>query len=345
MSRIETVAETPESLAGLASVNPPEKKLTVTGLHDFLAMELPTREQILSPWLLSQSLNMIHGWRGKGKTHVAVGVGYAVASASSFLNWQAEKPHKVLLVDGEMPAIALQERLSQIIISNDREPENGFLTLVTPDLQEAGMPDLASSSGQSVVNTAIDQTGAELVILDNLSCLVRGTEKENDASSWVKLQTWALQQRQAGRSILFIHHSGKSGQQRGTSKREDVLDTVLALRSPPDYDPESGACFEVHFEKARHLFGTDVSPFEARLTTDANGLQSWACRSANLATFDRVVALANEGLSQSEIANELELNRSTVSRAWRKADQQNLLAIKASRKGKNQHKNGEIFNG
>jgi len=63
--------------------------------------------------------------------------------------------------------------------------------------------------------------------------------------------------------VPFIHHSGKGGEQRGTSRREDVLDTVIALKRPADYSPEQGACFEVHYEKSRGIFGDDVAPFKA----------------------------------------------------------------------------------
>lgn len=167
--------------------------------------------------------------------------------------------------------------------------------------------------------------------------MVRGGGRENDAESWSSVSEWALLQRQAGRSILFIHHSGKSGQQRGTSKREDLLDVVIALRRPADYDPVAGACFEVHYEKARHLSGSEVDPIEAQLTVDAHGLSTWAWRAVSESTQDRVIDLANEGLSQAEIANELGLNRSTVSRAWRKADEDGLIQIKATTKGRNQY--------
>ena len=51
----------------------------------------------------------------------------------------------------------------------------------------------------------------------------------------------------------------------------------------------------------------------------------WQCRTVESSTFDRVVALANEGLSQAEIASELELNKSNVSRHFRKAKEQGLL--------------------
>jgi len=315
--------------------------LVVKDVREFMAIELPQREAILEPWLMSQSLNMVYGWRGTGKTHVSLGISYAVACGGSFLNWQAAKPSRVLLVDGEMPAPALQERMAAIIASTGMEPPENGLHLITPDLQSGAMPDLAEADGQKAISDIAEALQAELIIVDNLSCLVRGNGRENDAESWVSVSEWALLQRQRGRSVLFIHHSGKNGQQRGTSKREDLLDVVISLRRPADYDPASGACFEVHFEKARHLSGDDVNPIEAKLITGEDGLSAWTYRPVADSTFDRIVDLANEGLSQSEIALELDIHRSSVSRAWRKADALGLLQKKETSKGRNQHGGGK----
>jgi hypothetical protein len=78
----------------------------------------------------------------------------------------------------------------------------------------------------------------DLIVLDNLSTLVR-SGRENESESWLPVQEWALQLRKRGKSILFVHHAGKTGQQRGTSKKEDVLDTVISLKRPKDYSPNS----------------------------------------------------------------------------------------------------------
>jgi hypothetical protein len=311
--------------------------LRVIGLNELIKMEIALRSAVLSPWLMAQSLNMIYGWRGVGKTHVSLGIAHAVASGGSFLNWTAETPRRVLLLDGEMPQAALQERFARIVASNDLQAEEPPLFIITPDVQVGIMPDLSTHRGQEVVNSAIEQYQAELIIVDNLSCLVRGNGRENDAESWVSVSEWALWQRQQGRSVLFIHHAGKGGQQRGTSKREDLLDVVISLRRPPNYDPAEGACFEIHFEKARHLFGDDTKPIEAKLTQDAKGQACWTTRSVEETTLDRVVELANEGLSQSEIANELGVTPSAISKACRKAEEQGKITVMRSAKGSNQY--------
>jgi DNA-binding CsgD family transcriptional regulator len=179
------------------------------------------------------------------------------------------------------------------------------------------MPDLSTPEGQASIDELITPETA-LIVVDNLSCLCR-TGRENEAESWIPVQGWALRHRAAGRSILFIHHSGKNGEQRGASKKEDVLDVVLKLKRPIDYEPSQGACFEVIFEKARHLTGEDTTSFEATLTTGNDGNQAWVFKDVSQTTYERVIDLANNGLSQSDIAAELEINKSTVSRHMRKA--------------------------
>ena len=64
------------------------------------------------------------------------------------------------------------------------------------------------------------------------------------------------------KSILFVHHAGKRGQQRGTSKKEDILDVVIVLKQPQGYSTDQGACFEINYEKTRHFAGSDAAPFK-----------------------------------------------------------------------------------
>jgi putative DNA primase/helicase len=227
----------------------------------------------------------------------------------------------VLYIDGEMPGIATQDRLAHAIRSSKTEP-TAPLRIITPDLQEAGMPDLATDEGQAAIEPHIEDIS--LIIVDNISTLCR-TGRENEGESWLPLQGWALRLRSRGYSVVFMHHGGKGGQQRGTSRKEDVLDAVLHLKHPGDYRPEEGARFEVHFEKSRMIYGDDVKPFETMLVTNAEGLREWTMKDLEQSLTERVADLLNEGVPQHEIAEMLGVAKGTVSKHKNQAQAQGLL--------------------
>jgi AAA domain-containing protein len=294
--------------------------LVAISIAEFLSMEIPARKHLLSPVLPEQGLMMIHGPRGLGKTHLTVGIAVAVASGDKFLRWSAPNPAGVLLVDGEMPASALQERLAKAVQASEKEVA-ASLRIVTPDLnRDAGMPDLSTTEGQAAVDALVGD--AKLIVLDNLSSLMR-SGVENDAESWQPLQTWALRHRAQGRSVIFIHHSGKGGAQRGTSRREDVLDTVIGLRRPSDYSQTQGARFEIHIEKGRGIYGEDAAAFEAQLTADPHNLQTWTVKPLEDSQNSRISEMAGLGMKPAEIAAELSIHKSTVYRHLNKSEKPN----------------------
>ena len=149
-------------------------------------------------------------------------------------------------------------------------------------------------------------------MLDNLSSLT-AVIRDNDAESWNPIQEWLLRLRRRGVSVLIVHHAGKGGEQRGTSRREDVLDTSISLRRPSDYAPVEGARFEVHFEKARGIHGDRAKPFEAKLEI-RDGASAWTIREIEDVNLARVKALLDDELSIRDIADETGLSKSTVHR-------------------------------
>jgi len=89
-----------------------------------------------------------------------------------------------------------------------------------------------------------------------------------------------------------------------------VLDTVISLRRPPDYQPDQGARFEVHFEKNRGFLGPEAEPFEAWLSNN-----SWRLAEIKAGDdLDTLRALKASGLSIREISDRTGVPRSTVHR-------------------------------
>ena len=92
-----------------------------------------------------------------------------------------------------------------------------------------------------------------VIILDNLSSLLNGID-ENDNSALDDFLQWLLRLRHSAYTVVLVHHAGKSGQQRGASRREDILDTSIKLEAPKDdelIDKSAGATFYTTFTKTR----------------------------------------------------------------------------------------------
>jgi AAA domain/IclR helix-turn-helix domain len=282
---------------------------TVTAMDyaDLLGTEFPPRKALLAPWLPSKGTAMVYGWRGLGKTFLVHASAWAIATGGGFLRWTTEQPRRVLVLDGEMPMAALQERFRAIEAGSALRPQPGYLRIAAADMCRDGLPDLADPKAQEFYADVL--ADADVVFVDNLSTLCPYL-KENDAEDYAPFQAWVLRQRREGRSAVLVHHGGKSGSQRGSSKKEDILDTVICIRRPPDYSAEQGARFEIHFEKSRGFYGPDAEPFEAQLIGN-----QWRVAPIKSGDDDETLrALKSQGLSIREISDRTGVPRSTVHR-------------------------------
>jgi putative DNA primase/helicase len=224
-----------------------------------------------------------------------------------------------------MPAVVMQERFRLISeTKNASMPSDDYLKIITQDLLPNGIPDLSTPEGKAQIEPFVAE--ADLIIIDNLSCLFQ-EGSENEADSWKPTQTWALAQRRRGKSIIFVHHAGKGGLQRGTSKKEDVLDTVIILEQPSDYNAEQGARFEVHFKKSRNFFGEDAKPFQAQLIPKEGDRPSyWDIKDISFdPQVEEIANLFNQGLTFEQIKQKTGLSKNKIEYRKKKARELGLL--------------------
>jgi putative DNA primase/helicase len=121
----------------------------------------------------------------------------------------------------------LQSRVAALKVGLGVDIRNDHFRILAAD--HTPIPDLASVSGQCALDPLLD--GVDLLVIDNISTLCT-TGGDNDVGSWSAMQEWILRLRRRATAVLLVHHSGKSGEQRGRSRREDVLDTLVGLRRP-----------------------------------------------------------------------------------------------------------------
>lgn len=265
--------------------------------------DLALRPPVLAPVLLYQSLSLLYGPRGIGKSFFALGLARAVAAGESFLGWRARRPRKVIYIDGELAGIDLAQRVAAL---GPAPPSLGFLT---QGFHRAALPDLGTQKGlMTLLGPWITEGPPLLLVIDSLSSTIG--ESRGAAERWAAARSCLLHLRAIGVAVLVVHHGTRNGEPRGAKHREDVFDLVLRLNRPAGYRPREGLRAEVHFEKARSLVGPDLDPFEVRMQTTPDGAAQWSRRPLGSAELHRVATLLGEGLNPNEIARKLGISKS-----------------------------------
>lgn len=298
---------------------------------DLFRVELPERECLLSPWLRHQSIVLIPGWRGVGKTWFGLGMVLAVTRGECFGPWQAGPPVPCLYLEAEMPPQDVRERLD--LLRHGKQGKAPLYVYADGYANLLGLPraNLLSETWRSKMKAILLARGVKFWVLDNLASLAGGID-ENSSRDWSPINSWLLDLRFAGITTALLHHTGKGGDQRGTSAREDNLDCSLTLRQPPDYVPEDGARFIVSFKKAR-VATSDLSLIadtQFHLWEDRDGCLVWAWGNVRKETRKEILRLVDEGYRATDIAAMLGVTRGRVSQVIKKATEDGVL----SKKGK-----------
>ena len=159
--RIQCEEEARQRKANGPEAQPPPEKpsresahsnVTAVALDEFLSLDIPPREIMLAPWLPRCGLAMIHAPRGLGKTQVAIGTTWAMASGGGFLRWTCENAWRVLFLDGEMPGADLQARFKSVIAASQFDlADPTYLKIAAADLMPEGLPDLSDPEVPTVL--------------------------------------------------------------------------------------------------------------------------------------------------------------------------------------------------
>lgn len=290
--------------------------------ENFLALDLPERAWLIEPLIYMGHLVLLYGAAGVGKTFLCLYLAVCVSRGGELFGpYEAAEPHGVIYLDGEMQANELQERLKHLGIQPD--PENFKVISCELMQREHGTAvNLADPRWREAILSFLrDHRKYKFLVLDNLSSLIPGID-ENPAKEWDAANQWLLQLRREGVSVLLVHHAGKSGDQRGTSKRVDNVELVLKLVKE-EHPRETR--FSVNFQKARSLRHEHQKPFGISIHED-QGRISLKYRGAPSQDLTYEVAYwRSQGLKQHEIAEKLNIGQSTVSKKLKKAKQLEIL--------------------
>jgi RecA-family ATPase len=244
------------------TVRPPkaENLLKAPTLRQLLEAAFSDRQHLLFPWLREQESCMVYAATGVGKSMFALSAALAIAGGGEFLGWKSDEranggQWRVLYIDGEMHVGDIQERvrmLMRAVPSVNHEKAGVNLRFIARQHQEpdAAFPLITEPAGMKFVREIVAEDAIDLVILDNFSTLGE-VEDENAASSFNAIQQFLLQLKVQGVATMLVHHAGKSGDFRGSSKLAATFEAIIKLERLGSSVEHGAAAFRVCWDKVR----------------------------------------------------------------------------------------------
>ena len=170
------------------------------------------------------------------------------------------------------------------------------------------------------VRQCVRQDAIDLVILDNFSTLGE-VEDENAASSFNAIQQFLLQLKVQGVATMLVHHAGKSGDFRGSSKLAATFETIIKLERLGSSVEHGAAAFRVRWDKVR-AGGPKrkVREVAARLIEDPfvePAASKWDYATADIERLDELKERLADGefQNQKEIADHFDVSK-TMARKY-----------------------------
>lgn len=320
------------------------KDQTNTGVdsEEFLKIEFPPKKVIIHPWLKERSVGMIAGQMGSGKTFLGITIANGVTTGTAVGNWIVENPIPCVYVDGELEHRDMQDRLRNLGIGKRIRKLHLISDAFNVSANLPRINNLLDPNQQAILfricEKCKDNDFGVLLILDNISVLCPGID-ENKKSDWDPINVWLLDLKKSGVNSLYDHHTGKSGDQRGTSAHEDNLDTSIQISLPKDYRTEGGCRFNFHFKKKRvddqylHLIRDE----EWRLNTKEKPHQ-WEITTSTKKSSDEIFLMLAQGIGVTEVAKSLKISHSYVSKIKNKLTANGYFNIKGDLTDKGKQK-------
>lgn len=276
-----------------------------------LSRSIPPDKPILGEWCTEKGLIEIFAATGIGKTWLTLSIALAIAYGKNILGWKSCMQKRVLYIDGEMSPYSLQKRLKRMADGMGITLDDQFC-MINGDLCDCEIPDILTEEGKKFLLDQTEDFG--VIILDSLLTL-SNFHKDSETMAMVALKNLLLQFRRKNKTVIFVHHEGKSGSQLGSVLKEIYLNTVMQLSRPADIDDDIACCFDISMNKARDCTRLITRTKRAELIDCKNGSVMWGYKDTDQILRDSVVKMSVElGMKPTEIHKELGITLSKVRR-------------------------------
>jgi len=254
---VENVFEPVEIANGSdAPAQTPERPASAQTMAAWLKRDIPPLDPLLGDVFFTTSRWLIYAGTGTGKTLFTLEMAAAMAAGKRFLDWEPRRGARVLYLDGEMPEAQMRQRLAMAAgLYGDDLP---FYLYNRDSLDDGEMPPLDTKPGADWLWRKVEETKPDVVIFDNIQCLLRGNMKE---AEWRPAGDLAKKLTKRRIGVIWVHHTGHNGEHSyGDKSREWDLSAVVALRREGQ-----GKDLRMTFEKKRDETPETEQQFRERI--------------------------------------------------------------------------------
>lgn len=279
-------------------------------VSEFLKLKYDEQIVYLDPLVRSESIVLITGSGGVGKTMFVLGFCKSLVSGEKFGDWEIKNTTKVLYIDGELPISVFSKRVMDFGIGDD-------LIIMSSSVDRDTTFSLNDEYYRNEIKKYLIENHIKVCVFDNLSSLTPGLD-ENSKREYDPINQYFMDLRRHGVTSIIVHHTGKNKkEQRGTSGRTDNIDIWINLEKVETDDETLKV--KVHPEKWRY-----ERPIGNNLYfTMDNYTYTWSCSSSNnengITDNERMIlTLIDEGKTQRVIKTEVGVSQPFVSKTLKK---------------------------
>jgi hypothetical protein len=232
-------------------INPPDQETPakIPGLvrvKELLEKPPEIRNYLIEPWLPEPSIAQVYGYFSHGKSMVTAAAMWCLALGRNFGPWKIRSARKVLYLDYDMGKRDIYQRIASFHKAFG-DPGDNFTLLAESFADEGFSIDPRTEVGLRNLESAINAVNPQVVVLDNVRTIMPGMD-ENDSKSWSRLNEIVKQMRNAGMTVVMLHHANKPkradsggwepGQEAGSGNQLTVIETQIRVSLLPDDQPE-----------------------------------------------------------------------------------------------------------
>ena len=182
-------------------------------------------------WLPKNSIVMVHGSAGCGKTYALCDFLYSLSIGKNIGGAEIKEKAKVLYIDFELSKFETSRRHQQLI--NTYGKSNNWFSL-NPSFSETDTLYIWSLADKEFVRDLLEtvrEFKSDIVVIDSARSSMLGTGfKENDAESWSPLNDFMMKTRNMGKTVVYIHHDSKAGNYSGSTASITNIDIEIHIK-------------------------------------------------------------------------------------------------------------------